>query len=229
METREAVRPDLQIREIPSELRAAKDESGQMVTSGRAIPYGVETVLWSDGDYEEREVIQSRAFSAALEEIDQRALWNHHREIVLGRRSAGTLTLTETDDGVDFEIVFPDSPEGVSKFTTVERGDVNAMSFGWRDQDVKEDFFKTENRRIYKRTVIRGELREISPVSWEAYEGVTSIQARDQQDISRMKGLIDSNLSEASGEVDTAAAVQRAAVLRDMQIDQLGGINHAST
>lgn len=227
METRET-RTGLQVRELPVELRAERDDSGQMVASGRAIPYGVETVLWQDGEYEEREVIQPGAFTQAIAEIDQRALWNHRRDIVLGRKSAGTLTLAETDEGVDFSIIFPDSPEGQSKFASVQRGDVNAMSFGWRDLEVREEFLTLENRRIYKRTLIRGELREVSPVTWEAYEGATSIQARDRQDISRVKAMIDERLSEASEGPDAAAAAERAATLRSMLLDSLsieGGYN----
>lgn len=213
------VKQDIQIRERPAELRAESGDDGAMRASGLAIPYGVETVLWSDGDYEEREVILSGAFTEALSETDQRALWNHRRDIVLGRRSAGTLVLSEADDGVRFDLTFPDSPEGQSKFTSVRRGDVNAMSFGWYDVELKEEFFRLEDRRVYKRTVIRGDLMEISPVTWEAYKGSTSIEARGTQDISRMKELIDTKLSEASDCFDVAAAADRAATLREIQMN----------
>lgn len=219
METRDG----LQIRELPLEVRAETTEDGRMVGRGRAIPYGVETVLWSDGDYEEREIINAGAFTDSLEEIDQRALWNHMRDVVLGRRSAKTLVLTEGEAGVDFEIVFPESPEGQSKFVNVQRGDVNAMSFAWRDQELKEEFFRLENKRIYKRTVIRGALMEISPVTWEAYAGATSIEARDNQGISRTKEIIDSKLAETSAEFDAAAAAEREAELRGIQLESIGG------
>ncbi len=213
----------LQIRDRKTTLRAEQTEGGDLVATGRAVPYGVETVLWEDGYYEERETIQKGAFGESIRDKDQRALWNHHREIVLGRTSNDTLKLTELDAGVDFEIIFPPSPEGQSKFTSVERGDVDAMSFGWLDLEVKEEFFKLENKRIYKRTVIKGDLREVSPVSFAAYDGATSIHVRSTDQITHTKELIDSRLTEASVEPGTAAVVARDQTLRDMQIQSMGG------
>jgi HK97 family phage prohead protease len=229
METRDRVEKGLQVRELPMELRAERQDSGAMVAAGLAIPYGVETVLWADGDYEEREVIEKGAFSQSLTEIDQRALWNHRRETVLGRRSAGTLELAETDGGVKFVLVFPDSPEGQSKFVSVDRGDVNAMSFSWYDREIREEVLTLEGTRIYKRTVIRGDLMEISPVTWEAYKGATTIEARQEQHIARTKDLIDTKLSEASDGFDAAAAADRSATLREMEIELTGGHINAST
>jgi HK97 family phage prohead protease len=212
-----------QERELQTQIRAARAEDGAMVAAGLAVPYNVETVLWSDDNYEEREIIAAGAFAQSIEELDQVALWMHQRDMVLGRKSAGTLALAETAAGVTFEITFPQSPEGESKFTNVQRGDVNAMSFGWRDQEVREEFYTTEEKRIYKRTVIRGALREVSPVSFAAYEGATSIQARDSQDISNVKERIDSELEATAEGGNAAAAAERAHQLRDMQLKSIGG------
>ena len=213
----------MQIRVLAAQLRAEKSEEGTMTASGRAVPYGVEIVLWNDGNYEEREVIESGAFKESLESDDQRALWNHHREIVLGRRSSKTLRLTETDSGVDFEVDFPDSPEGQSKFVTVSRGDVAEMSFGFDDINLREEFFKEGEKRIYKRTVQKGKLWEISPVTWAAYEADTSVQARSRIDITERKKLIDSRLDEASKSIESAAALQREAELREHYLGIVGG------
>jgi len=189
-----------------------------MTAAGRAIPYGVETVLWTDGSYEEREIIEAGAFTESLSADDQRALWNHNRAIVLGRRTAKTLRLSEQEAGVDVEIDFPDSPEGVSKFTNVKRGDVGEMSFGFDDINLKEEFFKEGDLRIYKRTLQKGKLWEVSPVTWAAYEKETSIKARSKEEINERIQLIKSKLSEASEGVDGTAVLKREAELRDIEI-----------
>lgn len=213
----------MHIRAVPAEVRAEKADEGAMTASGRAVPYGVEIVLWNDGYYEEREVIEAGAFSESLENDDQRALWNHHREIVLGRTGSGTLRLSDSEKGVDFEVDFPDSPEGQSKFVTVSRGDVAEMSFGFDDINLKEEFLKEGDRRIYRRIVQKAKLWEVSPVTWAAYEADTSVQARSRIDIAERKKLIDSKLKEASESIDGAAALQREAELRDHYIGILGG------
>lgn len=210
------------IRSVPVEIRAEKSDEGKMTAAGRAIPYGVEIVLWKHGDYEEREIIEVNAFGESLEKDDQRALWNHRRDIVLGRRSKKTLRLTQSDSGIDFEIDFPNSPEGQSKFVTVDRGDVAEMSFGFNDINLKEEFLKEGELRIYKRTVQKAQLMEVSPVTWAAYEADTSIQARSNDEIEKRIQLIDSKLSEASEEFDRAAVRQREAELRDIQIQYIG-------
>jgi len=97
------------------------------------------------------------------------------------------------------------------------------MSFGFDDINLKEEFFKEGDRRIYKRTLQKGKLWEISPVTWAAYEADTSVQARSRIDISERKKLIDSKLEEASESIDGAAALQREAELRDHYLGILGG------
>lgn len=205
------------IRTVKTEFRAEQKENTRTAV-GLAIPYGVETTLWQDGDYEEREIIEKGAFSESLRNDDQRALWNHDRAIVLGRKSAGTLRLSEDDNGVKPEIDFPDSPEGISKFESVRRGDVNEMSFGFRDLDVVIEIVKESGRRIYKRRVKKATLREVSPVTWAAYGSATVLEARNEISIDERKQLIDSKLSEASDGSDNAAALEREAILRDNEL-----------
>ena len=207
------------VRTITTELRAAQ-ESEKHTAAGLCIPYGVETVLWKSGSYEEREIIKPGAFLESVLTEDQRALWNHDKTIVLGRKNAETLRLKDEPQGVMVEIDFPESPEGLSKFETVRRGDVKEMSFGFRDIDVIEEVKVEDGRKIYTRTVEKASLREVSPVTWAAYGDATNLQARETPE-ERMK-FIDSKLSEASGSFDSAAVLGREAVLRDNQIKLMG-------
>jgi len=106
----------------------------------------------------------------------------------------------------------------VSKFTNVKRGDVGEMSFGFDDINLKEEFFKEGDLRIYKRTLQKGKLWEVSPVTWAAYEKETSIKARSKEEINERIQLIKSKLSEASEGVDGTAVLKREAELRDIEI-----------
>lgn len=208
-------------RIFKTKIRAAKNDDGKMVAAGRAVPYGVETVLWSSGEYEEREIILPGAFSQSLQDIDQRALWAHKTDIILGRKSANTLRLSESEEGVDFEMEFPDSPEGISKFENVARGDISEMSFGFNDfpGGLREEITQEGDKKVYKRVVEKAELWEISPVTWAAYGNETSIAARSADYIEQRKSLIDSRIQAAAGSLDLAAARQREEDLREMELN----------
>jgi len=207
---------NLHIRTIKTEFRAVTEDE-KRTAAGLCVPYGVETILWQSAGYEEREVIMVGAFTESLRTEDQRALWNHDRAIVLGRKSANTLRLGEDQSGVSVEIDFPDSPEGISKHESVRRGDVSEMSFGFRDIDVKEEV-KVENaRKIYTRTVIKASLKEVSPVTWAAYGSATNLEAREMPDEERIR-LIESKLSETSDRIGSTAVLEREAVLRENEI-----------
>lgn len=194
-------------------IRAEKTEDKRSIT-GLAIPYNVETVLWSDGGYEEREIIYPGAIAETKRDVVM--LWNHKSEIILGRQSAKTLNLKETDAGVEFENFPPESPEGISKYESINRGDVKNMSFGFNDIDVLEEKKVEGEKRIYIRHVKKMDLWELSPVTWPAYESTTA-QARD---IETRKKQIEAAFS-STEEKGLAAARQREAELRDLEINTL--------
>lgn len=199
-------------REI--QFRAAQDDSGTMTAAGRAILYGVEVVLWSDGEYEEREIIMPGAATESISNDDIRALWNHKRDIVLGRKSRDTLRLTETEDGVEVEIDFPDSEEGRSKFASIERGDVDQMSFGFDILDAADSRETVDGKHIFRREIRKFKLWEVSPVTFPAYED-TAIQARREH--------VREAFREASGERHDTAVSERETILREQEIKLLEG------
>lgn len=167
-----------QIRTIASEIRALEAGEDKLTIGGLAVPYGVRTTLWDDGDMELREEILPGAFTDSIGSRDQHCLWQHDSAIVLGRKGAGTLRLAEGDGGVDFEADLPDSPEGQSKYATIARGDINQVSFGFNDVDVDELRETVDGKRIYTRMVKKAELWEVSPVTWAAYGDGTNVAAR---------------------------------------------------
>lgn len=115
------------------------------------------------------EVISESAFNKTLETKSQKALWNHNTDLVLGSVSAGTLNLFADGIGLRCEITLPNTTWGNDAYESIQRGDVDGMSFGFRC--VEDMWSKTqyEDREIYKRTILEVELFEVSPCVFPAY------------------------------------------------------------
>jgi len=113
------------------------------------------------------EVIRPGAFAPALQDSDVRALWNHNDDWVLGRTSAGTLTLREDEVGLWIEIDPPGTQWARDLMHSIERGDVTQMSFAFGDvTDRRTDDGETVLRELLE---IR-KLYDVSPVTYPAYE-----------------------------------------------------------
>lgn len=127
------------------------------------------------GGFVER--IKPGAFSETLKDnrSDPRLLWDHNSQYVLGRRSAGTLTLNEDVKGLAFEAILPDTTYARDLSVLMERGDVREMSFGF---NVIRDEWSDLDKPTVKRDVLEVRLIEISIVSFPAYPQ-TSVKLRD--------------------------------------------------
>lgn len=114
---------------VEIEERAAKDGTKKECLRGHAAVFNQETVVagWF------REIILPGAFSNTIQEDDQRALFNHDPNFVLGRRMAGTLRLSEDSQGLAIEIDPPDTQFCRDLvLTPIKRGDIDQMSFSFR-------------------------------------------------------------------------------------------------
>lgn len=145
------------------ELRDASAENSIGTLAGYAATFDKDTRI---GDHF-IERFRPGAFTATLKDYDQRALAHHDRGRVIGRRSAGTLRLTQDDKGLAFEIDLPDTTDGRDVKVSVERGDIDGMSFAFRP--TKEEWDDTGD--IPVRTIIEADLIEVSPVTFPQYDG----------------------------------------------------------
>ncbi|MCK3656579.1 peptidase [Pasteurellaceae bacterium Macca] len=119
-------------------------------------------VLW--GEYIEQ--FAPNAFQQSLASgQDVRALFEHDHTKLLGRTSSGTLKLEEDAIGLRFELMPPDTQLGRDLLVSVERGDIQGMSFGFRTLKNSWDFNVEPNLR----TVEQAELIEITVTSIPAY------------------------------------------------------------
>ncbi len=148
-----------EVRAVPAKLRA---DGASRTIHGLAAPFGV---LSNDlGGY--REQISREAFRETLREGDCRALWAHDSRLVLGRVSAGTLRLRESNDGLAFECDLPSTTYANDVLALIRRGDLDAMSFGFR---IKRDDWTTTGDGTPLRVLKQVELLDVSPVTWPAY------------------------------------------------------------
>lgn len=124
-----------------------------------------------------REIIEPGAFSSALERGDDvRALINHDVNMILGRTSNSTLNLKQDDHGLRYEIIPPDTSYARDLLTSLDRGDIDQSSFGFR-VSIDGDRWDMINGRTIRTLIDFKRLYDISPVTFPAYP-VTSAEAR---------------------------------------------------
>jgi HK97 family phage prohead protease len=125
------------------------------------------------------EEIRAGAFDKALasKKTDVRAFWNHNRDLVLGRQSAGTLRVSADSKGLAYSLDLPNTTYANDLRELVERKDVNEMSFGFIPNLV--GWSKAKDGLMVRSHESVGELVDISPVSIPAFGG-TSINLRAQ-------------------------------------------------
>lgn len=160
-------------RALTTELRAVGDGDAAPTISGYAALFNV----WSVdlGGFQEQ--IQPGAFTDAIKTDDVRALYNHDPSAILGRTSAGTLTLREDNTGLWFDLIPPDTQVGRDLVTSIRRGDVREMSFQFAVPDGGDNWAFVGD--VVRRTLSRVSLRDVSPVTFPAYPQ-TSVSARSQ-------------------------------------------------
>lgn len=154
----------------PVEVRAA--EGGGRTIAGYAAVFNSETDI---GGYF-REVIAPGAFADSIS-ADVRALFDHDSAHVLGRTKSGTLRLREDDKGLAVEIDLPDTQVARDLAASMERGDIDGMSFGF--MVTKQEWDETQDPPL--RTIRGVELFEVSVVTFPAYPE-TSVALRSLDD-----------------------------------------------
>ncbi|MCH8851725.1 MAG: phage major capsid protein [Planctomycetes bacterium] len=143
--------------------------NGKPSLEGLCVPYESRSE-----DMGFRETIAKGAFSKHLRsDPDVKAFVEHDISQIIGRTRAGTLRLEESDDGVHVSIDPPDSQRGHDLVESVRRGDLTAMSFGFR---VLDDTWELRDGESHRR-VTEAELVETSVTSSPSYPE-TSIALR---------------------------------------------------
>jgi len=158
------------------EFRVKQTEDGETVLAGYSAVFDSPSENLGWGETEVRELIMPGAFAAALKQSDCRALFNHDANFVLGRESAGTLTIKEDSKGLYSEIHLPDTTTARDLAVSVRRGDIKEQSFCFV-VGVDEWEENHDEKKVIRRIREVRELIDISPVTYPAYPD-TSIAKR---------------------------------------------------
>lgn len=164
MKTRNAVvmATDFQTREV----------DGNLYIDGYFAVFNSQYWLWDEG----YETIDPGAFDLDADR-DVRALTNHDTTLVLGRTTAGTLTLRVDDRGLYGTITInQNDQDAVNLYERVKRGDVTQCSFGF---DILDEAMEREDGMPTVWHIRKVKLYEVSVVTFPAYEetGVTARKA----------------------------------------------------
>ena len=146
-----------------SELRIARDSEKPRIVGHAAV---FDTL--GDGGWF-REKVAKGAFADSIQTDDVRALFNHDPNFVLGRNRAGTLKLQEDERGLLIEVEPPDTQYARDLVVSIERGDINQMSFGF--ETIKDSWERsTEGNNLDIRTLEKVRLWDVSPVTFPFYK-----------------------------------------------------------
>jgi len=155
------------------DVLARSDEQPERIV-GHAAVFNV----IGDGGYF-REKIAPGAFAKTIQADDIRALFNHDANFVLGRNTAGTLTLREDDKGLWIEVSPPDTQFAHDLMISISRGDISQMSFGF--QIISEERQKGEGGDLDLYTLREVRLWDVSPVTFPFYKQTdVSVHSRSQ-------------------------------------------------
>lgn len=155
-----------EIRVLGKELRVKRDSEGKGKIAGYAAVFN--SLSENLGGF--REKIEPGAFKNAIPKSDTVALFNHDSNIVLGRTSAGTLSLKEDKTGLFMEIDPPDTQAARDLMVSIERGDIKQQSFGFT---VNSDIWETVDGEEIRTIKEVEELFDVSPVTYPAYPDTT--------------------------------------------------------
>ncbi len=189
--------PELERRYFHTELRI--ELRGEENEQKRIIGYGAVFNSLSEDLGGFREMILPGAFTEAIARDDVRALFNHDPNLILGRNVSGTLQLTETESGLQYEIDPPQTSYANDLMVSLARGDVNQSSFGFIVE--KESWQNPNAERSYPiRFLHRVRLFDVSPVVYPAYAATSvAVRAVEQaRDFSRATEVL-SNVTETAG------------------------------
>jgi hypothetical protein len=146
------------------ELRVAKAEDGTRTISG-VVTYNTPSL--DLGGF--TEILTPGCFAGSIAG-DVLLLRDHIPTLLMGRTKSGTLTLSDSADGLHFTGKLPNTTAAADLAESIDRQDLDGVSFGFVCND--DDWVVTPDGNVI-RNVIEAELLEISPCSFAAYPANT--------------------------------------------------------
>ena len=168
---------EIRVSNLQTETRNTEDNAEeQLILVGYPIVFDQATEI-KTANSSFKEIIKRGALDG-VDLNDTRLLYNHDNNKIPLSRSGKTMTLTVDEVGLHMRAVLPNTEEGRSVYTAVERGDLDKMSFAFTVMEDGQDYNAETNTRVIRKI---NKLYEVSIVPFPAYEGtVVSVEARNQ-------------------------------------------------
>jgi len=196
-----------------SEIRTITNDKGLKTITGYAAVFN--SLSEDLGGF--REKIDREAFTRTIQNADVRALFNHDKNYVLGRTKSGTLKLSSDEHGLKIENIPPDTQWARDLLVSIDRGDVNQMSFGFRT--ISDKWEKRDKEDI--RTLLDVELFDISPVTFPAYPD-TEVGLRSLENFKKtIDPLIDSKKDQPNPLISNSQIAQEDEIFKKLK--RIGG------
>ncbi len=185
-------------RIIKVELRASEKEGEPTKIIGMPIVYDRESE-----DMGFIEINKKGSAKKAIGRSDARALYGHNSDTLLplGRQSAGTLRMKDTNKGVEIEIDPPDTQFARDLMLSIERGDISEMSYAF---SISDDTWETRGGKEYRIINEIQEIFDISPVAFAAFNDTTvALRNRDLFTANRDNDKMLANQQEERKKIET--------------------------
>jgi HK97 family phage prohead protease len=144
-----------------------------------------------------REKIAPGAFQRTLaSERDVVCLYNHDNSMLLGRKSAGTLTLQEDSKGLRFSCDLPDTSTARDVYANLRAGNLKECSFGFFVDGEDGESWEQQADGGILRTLRSVNLFDVSVVTFPAY---TNTEAAARNVVSPQAEARMSSLARAQG------------------------------
>ena len=173
---------DMENRYLQMHDMQTRNESDDLYLEGYFAVYGDVYQVW-DGATES---IAPGAFNDSIHG-DVRALYNHNDDLILGRTSAGTLSLRDDSHGLWGSIkINRNDSDAMNAYERIMRGDVTGCSFGFNIESEEKEY--RDDGSVHWTITKVNPLYEVSPCVFPAYEA-THVSARgsDLDDMKKRK------------------------------------------
>ena len=134
-------------------------------------------------------------------DLDVRALFNHDPTQLLGRTTAGTLTLGSDARGLWYEVTLPNTQLGNDLATLIQRGDVSQSSFAFTVDASGESWTKDSDGIPHRSIMAVSGLFDVSPVTYPAYTDTSvTVNSRCMEAVQAAAVQIDESLHDQARE-----------------------------
>lgn len=152
-------------RYLSQKFQVKKRADGGAMITGYPALFGVLSV--NLGGF--REKIERGAFANTIKTDDIRSLLNHDPNLILGRNKAGTARFAEDEVGLALEVDVPDTQAARDLVISLERGDIDQGSFGFRVNPKGDRWEEDPETGTVIRTLLDVKLYDAGPVTFPAY------------------------------------------------------------